>query len=567
LNEVDRRFPVPPFLAGENPAHERYHEATELLALFDYLKAQRFGVFSIRESLQAVGERRDGTLQGFHLSADEAWECIRYMDSLGVGVAELPAFPANEYGQALNRDLLARARADELQIEFAAHARCVAEDVRAACAAGFRRLHLYIGTSKIKQATARASVQQLAEKAYDAIRLARELGANCVRISTEDAFRTTLEDYETFYACLQARLSAPPQPPTPSPTGREGEQYLPLSPAWERAPGGEGQPLRVDGIGIPDTVGLATIDELGDRIAVLRKVGIAFDWLECHVHNDIGNADRTYVDTLLLCQRLGITMLPDFSILGIGERNGTIGLSSLLESIYRRLILLYPRKMPEIRQAMREKLGRLASGELFVNRYRDMDAFFYRILSRTGFIFDRSPFSANTEYDGSGVHADTTMRAYMLALAEHSEGQAAIDLGNSAYSGALPPYDMPLRTPVLACFGCGKANVRYWCERERLTLRAPKDIRERTGHLDDAEIAAIPESVSEAAADDLIAQIIRRYSIKYNGIKHQEAMELVLLFYEPSVDIGSTNDQRPTTNEEAGLSSFVVRRSSARSTA
>ena len=58
LNEVDRRFPVPPFLAGENPAHERYHEATELFALFDYLKSQRFGIFSIRESLQAVGERR-----------------------------------------------------------------------------------------------------------------------------------------------------------------------------------------------------------------------------------------------------------------------------------------------------------------------------------------------------------------------------------------------------------------------------------------------------------------------------------------------------------------------------
>jgi isopropylmalate/homocitrate/citramalate synthase len=524
LNEVDRRFPVPPFLAGENPAHERYREATELFALFDYLKAQGFGVFSIRESLQAVGERRDGTLQGFHLSADEAWECIRFMDSLGVGVVELPAYPANEYGQAMNRDLLARARAHDVRIAFAAHARCVAEDVRAACEAGFQRLHLYIGTSKIKQATARASVQQLAEKAFHAIRLARALGTTCVRISTEDAFRTTLEDYETFYGCLQSRLAAPP-------TNGEGEPISPPLPPWERGSGGEAEQLHVDGIGIPDTVGLATIDELGDRIAVLRKVGIGFEWLECHVHNDIGNADRTYVDTLQLCQRLGITMLPDFSILGIGERNGTIGLSSLLEAIYRRLILLYPRKMPEIRQAMREKLGRLPSGELFVNRYRDMDAFFYRILSRTGFIFDRSPFSANTEYDGSGVHADTTMRAYRLALSENIEGQAAIDLGNSAYSGALPPYDMPLRTPALACFGCGKANVRHWREREKLALRAPDDIRERARHLEDLELDVLPEPLQEAAADDLIAQIIRRYSIKYNGIKHQEAMELMMVFY------------------------------------
>jgi hypothetical protein len=538
LNEVDRRFTTPPFLEGENPAHGRYREAAELFALFDYLRAQRFGVFSIRESLQAVGERRDGTLQGFHLSADEAWECIRYMDSLGVGVVELPSYPANEYGQAMNRGLLERARAHGLQIEFAAHARCVAEDIRAACAAGFRRLHLYIGTSKIKQATARASVPELAAKAFAAIRLARELGAECVRISTEDAFRTTLEDYETFYTHLARAMRASPI-----------------------------QDVSVDGIGIPDTVGLSTIDELGDRIAVLRAVGMSFSWLECHVHNDIGNADRVYVDTLLLCQRLGIAMLPDFSILGIGERNGTIGLSSLLEAIYRRLILLYPRKMPEIRHAMREKLGQLPSGELFVNRYRDMDAFFYHILASTGFVFDRSPFSANTEYDGSGVHADTTLRAYLLAQSESIGGQAASDRGNSAYCGALPPYDMPLRTPALACFGCGKANVRYWRERERLALRTAKEIRERTRHLEDVEFAVLPESMGEAAADDLIAQIIRRYSIKYNGIKHQEAMELVLLFYEPTADTGLTNDQRPTNNEEAGLSSFVARRSSARSTA
>src|SRR5512145_2076922 len=89
-------YPIPPFLADENPAQSRYREATELFALFDYLKAQRFGVFSIRESLQAVSECRDGTLQGFHLSPEEAWECVRFMSILGVGVVELPSNPANE---------------------------------------------------------------------------------------------------------------------------------------------------------------------------------------------------------------------------------------------------------------------------------------------------------------------------------------------------------------------------------------------------------------------------------------------------------------------------------------
>src|SRR5687767_4261340 len=86
---------IPFFLDHENPGHDRYREATELFGLFDYLLAQGIGVFSIRESLQAVGECRDGTLQGFHLSDEEAWKAIEYMASLGVGVVELPSYPAN----------------------------------------------------------------------------------------------------------------------------------------------------------------------------------------------------------------------------------------------------------------------------------------------------------------------------------------------------------------------------------------------------------------------------------------------------------------------------------------
>ncbi len=536
LNEVDRQYQIPGFLSDENPGHERFREAADLFGLFEYLKQQGFGVFSIRESLQAVGECRDGTLQGFHLSDDEAWQAVEYMASLGVGVVEVPSYPANPYGEVSNERLLDRARQAGLPIEFAAHARCVEEDICAALRVGFKRFHLYIGASRIKQATMRLGSLELAERAFASIRFAREHGASSVRISTEDAFRTTLEDYQAFFTRLQELLRA--------------------------------HDLIVDGIGIPDTVGISTIDEVGDRIAILRRVGIQFSFLECHIHNDIGSADRMYVDTLLLCRRLGIRMLPDFSILGIGERNGTIGLSSLIEAIYRRLIQLYPRKMPAIRAALRDQLGFLPDGELFVNRYRDMDAFFYKIMSRTGFVFDRSPFSANTEFDGSGVHADTTRRSFDLALHDGEHGQAAVDIGNSAYSGALPPYDMPLRMPALACFGCGKANVRYWREREGLQLRSYSEIvasvkdcgeddketrlrRElsRTGQgfaVSSAErdretellggaisndVLVLPTQLNESEADELAARIIRYESVRYNGITHHEAMRVVRMFY------------------------------------
>lgn len=499
VNKLD----VPAFLADENPASDQYQQAVELVALFGYLKNQGFGVFSIRESFQAVSECRDGTLKGFHLSKEEAWGCIEYMASLGVGVVELPAYPQNQPGQAYNRWLIEQAQQADMGIAFAAHSRCVPLDIESAYQTGFRRIHLYIGTSKIKQATANSTIPRMAEKAFESIKLARELGFTCIRISTEDAFRTTLADYEGFYARLQHLLAA--------------------------------AGLRVNGVGIPDTVGISTLEELGDRIAILQRVGIQFDFLECHIHNDIGNSDQVYINTLLLCMRLGITMLPDFSILGIGERNGTIGLSSMLEAIYRRLILLYPRKMPAIRQTMREALGRLPSGELFVNRYRDADSYFYRILARLGFIFDRSPFSANTEYDGSGVHADTTLRAYNLALAQQRNGQEAIDNGNSAYCGALPPYDMPLRTPVLACFGCGKSNVRYWRERANTTMRPPEAVQASIRLLCEelGEDGAFPagHEQDEGTLDEYIARAIRIYSIKRNGMSHSEAMEIVGLFY------------------------------------
>ncbi len=496
---------MPAFLVDENPAHKQFFQARDLFNLIGYLQRNRFGVFSIRESLQAVSRCRDGTLQGFFLSQAQAWESIRMMSALGVGVVELPAYPMNQPGQKQNHWLIEQAQQHDLQIEFAAHARCVEQDILAAYQAGFRRVHLYIGTSKIKQATAGISITRTAEKAFESITLARSLGYTSVRISTEDAFRTTLDDYAAFFTRLQALL----------------EQHK----------------LRVNGIGIPDTVGVSTQEELGERISILQQVGIPFDFLECHIHNDVGNADQIYVNTLMVCMRLGITMLPDFSILGIGERNGTIGLSSLLESIYRRLIQLYPRKMPQIRAAVRDQLGRLPSGELFVNAYNAADAYFYDLLSRNGFVFDRSPFSSNTEYDGSGVHADTTMRAYQLALAEGRHGQAAIDIGNSAYCGALPLYDMNLRTPVLACFGCGKSNVRFWREQAQLVRRPPQAVLASVERLQ-AQLgpdgAFDPEQAhDDNALDEYIARAIRFLSVQHSGMTHQEAMELVELFYQP----------------------------------
>ncbi|HEU5086870.1 MAG TPA: pyruvate carboxyltransferase, partial [Roseiflexaceae bacterium] len=130
-----------------------------------------------------------------------------------------------------------------------------------------------------------------------------------------------------------------------------------------------------------------------------------------------------------------------------------------------------------------------------------------------------------------GVHADTTDRAYRLALAEGSYGQAAVDVGNSAYSGALPPYDMPLRTPALACFGCGKANVRYWREHAGLRPRPPHDIRAHALDLQGVELDGNVALDDCGVLEELVAQAIRCASIKYNGLTHGEAMDIMRLFF------------------------------------
>lgn len=94
---------MPAFLMDENPANKQFFQARDLFNLFPYLQQNGFGVFSIRESLQAVSRCRDGTLQGFFLSQAQAWESIRMMNALGVGVVELPAYPMNRPGQEQNQ--------------------------------------------------------------------------------------------------------------------------------------------------------------------------------------------------------------------------------------------------------------------------------------------------------------------------------------------------------------------------------------------------------------------------------------------------------------------------------
>ena len=73
-------------------------------------------------------------------------------------------------------------------------------------------------------------------------------------------------------------------------------------------------------------------------------------------------------------------------------------------------------------------------------------------------------------------------------------------------------------------------------QRERLTLRPIAELHERIAELEDLEDFDLDRPLNESVMDELIAQLIRCYSIKLNGITHQEAMELTQLFYAPVDD-------------------------------
>lgn len=86
--------------------------------------------------------------------------------------------------------------------------------------------------------------------------------------------------------------------------------------------------LRVDRIGVPDTLGSALPWNVQKKIKELRS---RFNSdIEVHFHNDLGHS----VSNALSALRAGANWV-DTSLLGIGERTGITPLSSLLVNLYR----------------------------------------------------------------------------------------------------------------------------------------------------------------------------------------------------------------------------------------
>jgi homocitrate synthase len=172
-----------------------------------------------------------------------------------------------------------------------AHVRCHPADVEAAIRSGFDGLNIYIGTSP--QSRAYNTGKDLEEIALRARRLLEELRTNhpnlILRFSGEDAFRTRLEDLYVVY-----------------------DQVVPF----------------VDRLGLPDTVGVATPQAVGQRLQALRERYPATEF-ELHFHDDRGYA----LSNTLEAVRQGARYV-NTTLLGIGERSGITSMTALMFNLY-----------------------------------------------------------------------------------------------------------------------------------------------------------------------------------------------------------------------------------------
>ena len=88
-----------------------------------------------------------------------------------------------------------------------------------------------------------------------------------------------------------------------------------------------GQKLKVDRIGIADTLGVAMSWDVEKKLIRLRKI-ISAD-IEVHFHNDLGQANSNALSAI----KSGANWV-DTTLLGIGERSGITALSTFLAALY-----------------------------------------------------------------------------------------------------------------------------------------------------------------------------------------------------------------------------------------
>ncbi|KAJ1986159.1 homocitrate synthase lys21 [Dimargaris cristalligena] len=241
----------------------------------------RVSNFSIIESTLREGEQ---FANAFFDTAKKI-EIAKALDDFGVEYLELTSPAASEQSRL---DCIAIANLG-LKAKILTHTRCHMDDARIAVETGVDGLDVVIGTSSLlREFSHGKDMDYIAKQATEVINFIKSKGLE-VRFSTEDSFRSDLVDLLSIYKTVDK--------------------------------------LGVNRVGIADTVGCATPNQVFELVRTLRGV-VSCD-IECHFHNDTGCAIANAHAAL----EAGATHI-DTSVLGIGERNGITPLGGLVARMY-----------------------------------------------------------------------------------------------------------------------------------------------------------------------------------------------------------------------------------------
>lgn len=176
-----------------------------------------------------------------------------------------------------------------LRSKVLTHVRCHMEDVKAAVRSGVNGINVFCGTSEyLRKYSHGKDINYILEKALEVVQYAKQHNVE-VRFSTEDSFRSNLDDVLRIYSAVDR--------------------------------------MGVDRIGIADTVGVASPSRVAELVSQVRDA-VDCD-IEFHAHNDTGCAIANSF-TALEC---GATHI-DTCVLGIGERNGITALGGFVARMY-----------------------------------------------------------------------------------------------------------------------------------------------------------------------------------------------------------------------------------------
>jgi len=239
------------------------------------------GHFSIIESTLREGEQ----FVGANFSTEQKIRIAEMLDDFGVEYIEVTSPVASPQSLQDCKTIASLG----LKAKVLTHVRCTLSDAEVAVSTGVDGIDLLIGTSSmLRQFSHGMDIPTILRKAKEVVTHLLDRGFE-VRFSTEDSFRSDLDDILTVYEAVAE--------------------------------------LGVDRVGIADTVGVATPLQVYDLVRRVRE-RVDCD-IEFHGHNDTGCA----IANALCALEAGATHV-DTSILGIGERNGIAPLGGLIARLY-----------------------------------------------------------------------------------------------------------------------------------------------------------------------------------------------------------------------------------------